>query len=289
MIAYLVDCSGLIYRSYFKSTSGDNPDQSGFGAVAEFCWRLSDIRRGKVSQSIRLAPCTHAVAVFDRKGRSWRKEAFPGYKAKRPPPPESLIIQQPYFREAAKAFGFHVVERDVFEADDVIATYAMQVASATGHSYVFSHDKDMLQTVSDRTSVVDGAQVVGPAAVSSVFGVPAALVTDVQGLAGDATDGIPGAPGVGMKKAADLVQRFGSLDAVLRQAEEISTPKLRETLQRSDVADIVRLSKELATLVDDVPGIPHISSLEAFHRPLEAIEFCKKIGSDSLARWLMTA
>ena len=195
-----------------------------------------------------------AVAVvFDAGRETFRNEIYPDYKANRPPPPDDLIPQFALVREATRAFNVPAVELRGFEADDLIATYARLAAEAGAEVTIVSADKDLMQLVGGKVSMMDPIKTrrIGPEEVRERFGVDPEKVVEVQALAGDSTDNVPGVPGIGVKTAAELINAYGDLETLLAHASEIKQPKRRETLTEN--ADKARLSRELVRLRDDVP------------------------------------
>ena len=170
--------------------------------------------------------------VFDAGEKTFRSQLYDQYKAHRPPPPADLIPQFPLIREATRAFGVPAIELEGYEADDVIATYARQVTRAGGEVVIVSSDKDLMQLVDEQTCLLDPVKQVKicRAEVIEKFGVPPEKVIEVQALAGDSVDNVPGAPGIGIKTAAQLLTEYGDLDTLLERAHEIKQPKRRETL-----------------------------------------------------------
>ncbi|MEW6258192.1 MAG: DNA polymerase I, partial [Pseudomonadota bacterium] len=262
---FLVDGSSFVFRAYFQSINQDRKynfrsDRLPTGAVRLFCTKLFQfIRDGAVG----IRP-THLAIIFDKSEDSFRKELYPAYKANRSEPPEELIPQFPLMREAVKAFGLIPVEMARYEADDLIATYARQAAEAGADVLVVSADKDLMQIVGERVSMYDPAsgeaggrgarpeRRIGVPEVLEYFGVPPEKVTDVQALAGDSTDNVPGVPGIGIKTAATLIQEYGSLEGLLANAAQIKQPKRRQSLEDPENQEKARISKTLVTLVDDV-------------------------------------
>ena len=246
---YLVDGSGYIFRAFHALPPLTRPsDGLPVGAVHGFCamlWKL--LRESKASE----AP-THIAVVFDAGRENFRNEIYEDYKANRPPPPDELIPQFPLIRDAVKAFNVACVEQEGFEADDLIATYAREVVDAGGDVTIVSSDKDLMQLVRPGVVMLDAmkAKKIGREEVMEKFGVPPDKVVDVQALAGDSTDNVPGVPGIGVKTAAELINEYGDLDTLLERASEIKQPKRREKL--IEFADQARLSRELVRLKDDV-------------------------------------
>jgi DNA polymerase-1 len=248
---FLVDGSGYIFRAYHALPPLTRAsDGLSTGAVAGFCnmlWKFLEEMKGAD------AP-THLAVIFDKSEITFRNELYPEYKAHRPPAPEDLVPQFPLIRDAVRAFNVACIEMGGFEADDLIATYARQAASTGATVKIISSDKDLMQLiVDDVIQLYDPMKnrALGPEAVMEKFGVGPDKVIDAQALIGDSTDNVPGAPGIGPKTAAELINTFGSLDAILERANEIKQQKRRETL--INFADQIRLSRQLVTLRDDVP------------------------------------
>jgi DNA polymerase-1 len=249
---YLIDGSGYIFRAFHALPPLTRPsDGLPVGAVHGFCamlWKL--LRETKASE----AP-THFAVIFDASEKTFRKDIYKDYKAHRPPPPEELIPQFPLIRDAVKAFNVPCIELQGYEADDLIATYARQVVDAGGDVTIVSSDKDLMQLVRPGVVMLDAvkSKKLGREEVMEKFGVPPEKVVDVQSLAGDSTDNVPGVPGIGVKTAAELINEYGDLDTLLARAGEIKQPKRREKL--IEFADQARLSRELVRLKDDVPDL----------------------------------
>jgi len=251
---YLVDGSGYIFRAFHALPPLTRPsDGLPVGAVHGFCamlWKL--LRESKASE----AP-THIAVVFDAARENFRNEIYEDYKANRPPPPDELIPQFPLIRDAVKAFNIACVEQEGFEADDLIASYARDVVDAGGDVTIVSSDKDLMQLVRPGVVMLEPmkGKKIGREEVMEKFGVPPDKVVDVQALAGDSTDNVPGVPGIGVKTAAELINQYGDLDTLLEHAAEIKQPKRREKL--IEFADQARLSRELVRLKADVDtGVP---------------------------------
>ena len=242
----LIDGSAFIFRGYFGLPGVTRAsDGLAVGAVLGFCNQLWDLMdRLKLGRD---AP-THLAVVFDRPEKTFRHALYPAYKAQRPPAPEDLIPQFDLVRQATRAFGVAGLELAGYEADDLIATYASHVRDAGGNLTIVSPDKDMMQLVGDRVSMFDPFRRgwIGHDHVVAKFGVPPAKVVDVQALCGDAVDNVPGAPGIGIKTAALLINEYGDLDTVLARAGEVRQEKRRRSL--IDFADQIRLSRDLVRL-----------------------------------------
>ncbi len=250
---YLIDGSGYIFRAYHALPPlTRKSDGLPVGAVAGFCNMLHKMVSGFGEDGP-----THLAVIFDYSSKSFRNEIYPEYKANRPPPPEDLRPQFPLIRDATRAFGLPCIEQEGFEADDLIATYARQARAAGAEVTIVSSDKDLMQLVGDGIEILrPGMQskpdeVIGPEGVVNYFGVGPERVVDVQALAGDSVDNVPGAPGIGIKTAAQLINEYGDLETLLARAGEIKQPKRRETL--TEKADQIRVSRELVKLDEQVP------------------------------------
>ncbi|MBT6360604.1 MAG: DNA polymerase I, partial [Rhodospirillaceae bacterium] len=195
----------------------------------------------------------HIAVVFDRARKTFRNEIYGEYKAHRPPPPDDLIPQFALVREATRALNIAEVGMEGYEADDLIATYARQAREIGAEVTIVSSDKDLMQLVGDGVTMLDAMKnkTIGPDQVMEKFGVGPDRVIDVQALAGDSSDNVPGVAGIGVKTAALLINEYGDLDQVLARAEEVKQPKRRQSLL--DQADLARVSRELVTLMQDVP------------------------------------
>jgi DNA polymerase-1 len=195
----------------------------------------------------------HIAVIFDAKRENFRNEIYPDYKAHRPPPPDELIPQFDLIREAVEAFNLPAVQMEGYEADDLIATYAKQATALGAEVTVVSSDKDLMQLVSDKVVMFDAMKnrEIDADGVVEKFGLGPDKVVDIQALAGDSTDNVPGVPGIGVKTAAQLIEEYGDLDTLLARAEEIKQPKRRQNLVEN--AELARISRELVRLKDDVP------------------------------------
>ncbi|MBT4020169.1 MAG: DNA polymerase I [Alphaproteobacteria bacterium] len=247
---YLVDGSGYIFRAYYALPPLTRKhDGTPVGAVSGFCNMLNKL----VDDITAEEDSGHMAVIFDTARKTFRSDFYPEYKAHRPPAPEDLIPQFPLFREATKAFNVATWEMDGFEADDLIATYARMAREEGYEVVIVSSDKDLMQMVSDGITMLDPMKQrrIGPDEVLEKFGVGPDRVIDVQALAGDSADNVPGVPGIGLKTAALLINEYGDLDAVLDRAGEIKQNKRRENL--IEFADQARISRDLVTLKQDVP------------------------------------
>ncbi|MDH3579749.1 MAG: DNA polymerase I [Hyphomicrobiales bacterium] len=247
---FLVDGSGYIFRAYHALPPLTRPsDGLPVGAVHGFCQMLWKLLK---DTSDEFEP-THLAVIFDYSGKSFRNDIYPDYKANRPPAPDDLVPQFSIIRDATRAFNVACIEQEGYEADDLIATYARQALDAGGDVTIVSSDKDLMQLVGPRVVMVDTMKNkrVGEAEVVERFGLGPDKVIEVQALAGDSTDNVPGVPGIGVKTAALLIEEYGDLETLLARAQEIKQNKRRENL--IEFADQARISKELVTLKQDVP------------------------------------
>ena len=247
---YLVDGSGYIFRAYHALPPlTRKSDGLPVGAVSGFCNMLVKLLNDMGAQE---TP-THLAVILDASGKSFRNEIYPEYKAHRPPAPEDLVPQFPLVREALKAFDIPAIELAGFEADDLIAAYATKAADDGARVTIVSSDKDLMQLVSDNIDMVDTMKdkFIDAEGVVEKFGVGPESVIDVQALAGDSVDNVPGVPGIGIKTAAQLIEEYGDLDTLLARAGEIKQNKRRENL--IEFAEQARISRELVTLKRDTP------------------------------------
>ncbi len=252
---YLVDGSGYIFRAFHALPPMTRPDGTPVNAVYGFTNMLLKL--------IDDADAEFIAVIFDAGSKSFRNDLYAGYKAQRPPPPPELIPQFSLIRDATRACNVPAVELAGFEADDLLATYARQAAAAGHKVTIVSSDKDLMQLVGGSIEMLDPIKNrrIGDAEVMEKFGVAPDKVVDVQSLAGDSTDNVPGVPGIGVKTAAELINIYGDLDTLLARAGEIKQPKRREALMAN--ADKARLSRDLVRLRQDVP-VP--VSLDTFAR-----------------------
>ena len=243
---YLVDGSGYLFRAYHALPPMTRPDGTPINAVFGFCRML-------VADLLDNPEVDHIAMILDAGEVTFRNEIYDKYKANRPPPPEDLIPQFPLIREAARAFNVTVCELKGYEADDLIATYARLAVEAGATCTIVSSDKDLMQLIRPGVEMMDPIKKtkIGPEAVMEKFGVAPDKVVDIQALAGDSTDNVPGVPGIGVKTAAQLINEYGDLETLLKRAGEIKQPKRREALIAN--AELARISRKLVTLRDDVP------------------------------------
>ena len=248
---WMIDASAYIFRAYHALPPlTRKSDGLPVGAVQGYCnmlWKLLKDMKGADGP-------THLVAIFDHSDKTFRNTLYDQYKAHRPPAPEDLVPQFPLVREATAAFGVHCVELPGYEADDLIATYACKARDAGGEAVIVSSDKDLMQLIGGGVVMWDPMKDrrLAEPEVFEKFGVGPEKMIDLQALIGDSVDNVPGAPGIGPKTAAQLLDEYGDLDALLARAGEIKQPKRRETL--INFADQIRLSRELVRLTCDAPA-----------------------------------
>jgi len=247
---HLIDGSAYIFRAYHALPPlTRKSDGLPVGAVAGFC----NILWNEITKDRGADAATHIAVVFDHSSRTFRNDLYPLYKANRPELPEDLRPQFPLTRRATRAFNVACLELENYEADDIIATLAVRATAAGGAVTIISSDKDLMQLVGNGVMMRDPMKdrSIGPDEVFEKFGVDPARVVDVQALSGDSVDNIPGAPGIGIKTAALLIQEYGDLETLLARAAEIKQPKRREALLGN--AALIRVSKDLVTLKRDTP------------------------------------
>jgi DNA polymerase-1 len=248
---YLVDGSSYIFRAYHRLPPLTNRHGQPAGAVYGYTtmlWKLAgDLNKAD-------GP-THMAVILDASEQTFRNEMYDQYKAHRPPPPEDLVPQFPLIRVATRAFSIPCIETAGLEADDIIACYVTAAAKAGWRVTIVSSDKDLMQLI-DEDAGIDMLDTmndrrIGREQVLEKFGVPPEKVGDVLALMGDSVDNVPGVPGIGPKTASQLIQQFGDLETVLASTDQITKPKLKQSL--IDHADNARLSRELVRLVCDSP------------------------------------
>jgi DNA polymerase-1 len=250
---FLVDGSAYIFRAYHALPPlTRKSDGMPVGAVAGFCnmlWKLVEESR---DTSVGVAP-THFAVIMDHSSTTFRNELYDQYKANRTAPPEDLVPQFALIREAVRAFDLPCIEKQGFEADDLIATYTRLAVEAGGDVTIVSSDKDLMQLVGPGVILYDQMKDkrLGAEEVKEKFGVYPDKMIDLQALVGDSSDNVPGVPGIGPKTAAELLETFGDLETLLERAGEIKQAKRRENLIA--FADQARLSKKLVTLEQDMP------------------------------------
>ena len=250
---FLIDGSGYIFRAYYALPPlTRKSDGLPVGAVSGFCNMLySFLEKARAGNSMDTP--SHLAVIFDSARKNFRNDIYKEYKGNRSDAPEDLIPQFDYIRKAVKAFNLPSIELQNYEADDLIATYKIQAKKEKIKLTIVSSDKDLMQLVDQDTYMLDTMKDkhIGINEVKEKFGVPPEKVIDVQSLAGDSVDNVPGVPGIGIKTAAELINQFGSLDELLKKAETIKQPKRRQALL--DNKSNALISRELVTLKNDVP------------------------------------
>ena len=279
---FLVDGSSYIFRAYHALPPlNRKSDGLQVNAVLGFCNMLWKLLRDMPPDN---RP-THLAIIFDKAEITFRNQLYPDYKAHRPPAPDDLIPQFALIREAVRAFDLPCLEQGGFEADDLIATYARQAGERGATTTIVSSDKDLMQLVTDKVTMYDTMKDrrIGIAEVVEKFGVPPEKVVEVQALAGDSTDNVPGVPGIGIKTAAQLIVEYGDLETLLRRASEIKQPKRREALLEN--AEKARISRQLVLLDDHVALDVPLDEL-AVHEPdpRKLIAFLKAMEFSTLTR-----
>ncbi|MCR9256560.1 MAG: DNA polymerase I [Alphaproteobacteria bacterium] len=251
---YLIDGSGYIFRAFHALPPMNRPDGTPTNAVFGFTKMLM--------QLVEQVEAEYLAVIFDAGRNTFRNEIYPDYKANRAEPPEELVPQFSLIRDAVKAFNVPCLEMAGYEADDLIATYAAKAREQGFRTVIVSSDKDLMQLVNDDVAMLDPMKNrdIGHEQVIEKFGVGPDKVVDVQSLAGDSTDNVPGVPGIGIKTAAQLIADYGDLDTLLDRAEEIKQPKRRQNL--IEFADQARISRDLVRLKRDVPVEDEIDSFE---------------------------
>ena len=283
---HLIDGSAYIFRAYHALPPlTRKSDGLPIGAVAGFCNILFRYLEGNKGPDAPNGAPTHVAVIFDHSSDTFRNAIYPLYKANRPDLPEDLRPQFPLTRDATRAFNIACIETEGYEADDIIATLARQATEAGGDVTIISSDKDLMQLVGPGVMMFDPmkTRAIGPDEVVEKFGVPPNRVVDVQSLAGDSVDNVPGAPGIGIKTAALLIQEYGDLDTLLARAHEIKQPKRREALIEN--ADQIRISRQLVQLKADTPLDVTLDDLEVRHPDPDAImDFLNRMEFRTLTR-----
>src|SRR5712675_26136 len=279
---FLVDGSSYIFRAYHALPPlNRKSDGLQVNAVLGFCNMLWKLLRDMPPDN---RP-THLAIVFDKSEVTFRNKLYPDYKAHRPPAPDDLIPQFPLIREAVRAFDLPCLEQVGFEADDLIATYTRIACERGATATIVSSDKDLMQLVTDCVTMYDTMKDrrIGIAEVIEKFGVPPEKVVEVQALAGDSTDNVPGVPGIGIKTASQLIVEYGDLETLLLRAGEIKQPKRREALIEN--AEKARISRQLVLLDDKVALDVPLDEL-AVHEPdaRKLIAFLKAMEFSTLTR-----
>ena len=250
---YLIDGSGYIFRAYYALPPlTRKSDGLPVGAVSGFCNMLFKLLEDAKSEDNKERP-THFAVIFDSARKNFRNEIYSDYKANRSDAPDDLIPQFDFIRKSVLAFNLPSIEQINYEADDLIATYVEQIKKIGAKATIVSSDKDLLQLYGKNTRIFDPMKnkFLGIEDIKQKFGVKPEQIIDVQSLAGDTSDNVPGVPGIGIKTAAELINTFGTLEELLKNAHTIKQNKRRETLLENK--DKAIISKKLVTLKKDVP------------------------------------
>ena len=250
---YLIDGSGYIFRAYYALPPlTRKSDGLPTGAVSGFCNMLFKLLQDSLSKDNKEKP-THFAVIFDSARKNFRNEIYSDYKGNRSDAPDDLIPQFEYIRKSVEAFNLPSIELINYEADDLIATYTEQIIEKEAKVTIVSSDKDLMQLYKKNVRIYDPMKnkFINSEDINNKFGVDANRVIDVQSLAGDSSDNVPGVPGIGIKTAAELINQFGNLEKLLENAKKIKQNKRRETLIENK--DKALISKKLVTLEKKVP------------------------------------
>jgi len=272
---YLIDGSGYIFRAYYALPPlTRKSDGLPTGAVSGFCSMLFKLLEDSKSKENKQKP-THFAVIFDSARKTFRNEIYSDYKANRSEAPEDLAPQFEYIRKSVLAFNLPSVDLVNYEADDLIATYVDQILEKGAKVTIVSSDKDLMQLYKKDVRIFDPMKnkFISEEDIKNKFGVDSSKVIDVQALAGDSSDNVPGVPGIGVKTAAELINKYGNLEKLLKSANEIKQNKRRETLIENK--DKAIISKKLVTLKHDAPVDKNLSEFKL-----------KKIDKDKLYKFL---
>ena len=272
---YLIDGSGYIFRAYYALPPlTRKSDGLPTGAVSGFCSMLFKLLEDSKSKENKQKP-THFAVIFDSARKTFRNEIYSDYKANRSEAPEDLAPQFEYIRKSVLAFNLPSVDLVNYEADDLIATYVDQILEKGAKVTIVSSDKDLMQLYKKDVRIFDPMKnkFISEEDIKNKFGVDSSKVIDVQALAGDSSDNVPGVPGIGVKTAAELINKYGNLEKLLKSANEIKQNKRRETLIENK--DKAIISKKLVTLKHDAPVDKTLSEFKL-----------KKIDKDKLYKFL---
>jgi len=272
---YLIDGSGYIFRAYYALPPlTRKSDGLPTGAVSGFCSMLFKLLEDSKSDRNLQKP-THFAVIFDSARKTFRNEIYSDYKANRSEAPDDLAPQFEYIRKSVLAFNLPSIELSNYEADDLIATYVEKILKGGAKVTIVSSDKDLMQLYKKNVRIYDPMKnkFISDEDVQKKFGVDSSKVIDVQALAGDSSDNVPGVPGIGVKTAAELINKYGTLEKLLKSAKEIKQNKRRETLIANE--DKALISKKLVTLKNDAP----------INRDLDEFEL-KEINKDKLYKFL---
>ena len=272
---YLIDGSGYIFRAYYALPPlTRKSDGLPTGAVSGFCSMLFKLLEDSKSNENKHKP-THFAVIFDSARKTFRNEIYSDYKANRSEAPDDLAPQFEYIRKSVLAFNLPSVDLINYEADDLIATYVDQILKKGAKVTIVSSDKDLMQLFKNKVRIFDPMKnkFISEEDVQNKFGVDPSKVIDVQALAGDSSDNVPGVPGIGVKTAAELINKYGNLEKLLKSAHEIKQNKRRETLIENK--DKALISKQLVTLKHDAPVNINLSEFKL-----------KEIDKDKLFKFL---
>ncbi len=276
---FLVDGNSYLYRAFFATPHLSNSKGIPTNATYAFMNMLRKLQNDEKPDSL--------IIVFDSKAPSFREEISKAYKAQRPPMPGNLSAQIPYIKSMLEAMGLPLLEKEGFEADDIIGTVVERLKGKDTDVVIVTSDKDMMQLVSDKVKILDTMKglSIGESEVEGKFGIKPAFMTDYLALCGDTSDNIPGVPGVGDKTARELVATFGSVDELYDHIDQVKKPALKEKLITG--RDLAYMSKQLATIRLNVPietGIedlktrePDLKALRKLYRELEFTALYKDI------------
>ncbi len=283
---YLIDGSGYIFRAYYALPPlSRKSDGLPTGAVSGFCSMLFKLLEDAKSSENKYKP-THFAVIFDSARKNFRNEIYPDYKGNRSDAPDDLIPQFEYIRKSVIAFNLPSIELINYEADDLIATYSEQIINEGANVTIVSSDKDLMQLYKKNVRIYDPlkSKFINQEDIDKKFGVSPDKIIDVQALAGDSSDNVPGVPGIGVKTAAELINKYGNLDNLLKKAKEIKQNKRRETLIANK--DKAIISKRLVTLKKNVPVKNKISEFylkeidkEKLYSFLHEMEFNRLLSS----------
>ena len=283
---YLIDGSGYIFRAYYALPPlTRKSDGLPTGAVSGFCSMLFKLLEDSKSDQNLQKP-THFAVIFDSARKTFRNEIYSDYKANRSEAPDDLAPQFEYIRKSVLAFNLPSVELINYEADDLIATYVDQILNEGAKVTIVSSDKDLMQLYRKNVRIFDPMKnkFISDEDIKNKFGVDASKVIDVQALAGDSSDNVPGVPGIGVKTAAELINKYGSLEKLLNSTHEIKQNKRRETLTENK--DKAIISKKLVTLKQDTPVKVNLSEFslkqidkEKLYKFLREMEFNRLLSS----------
>ena len=283
---YLIDGSGYIFRAYYALPPlTRKSDGLPTGAVSGFCSMLFKLLEDSKSNENKQKP-THFAVIFDSARKTFRNEIYSDYKANRSEAPDDLAPQFEYIRKSVLAFNLPSVDLINYEADDLIATYVDQILKKGAKVTIVSSDKDLMQLFRKDVRIFDPMKnkFISKEDVKNKFGVDPPKIIDVQALAGDSSDNVPGVPGIGVKTAAELINKYGNLETLLKSANEIKQNKRRETLIEN--RDKAIMSKKLVTLKHDVPVDRNLTEFklkeidkEKLYKFLREMEFNRLLSS----------